>query len=128
MTNEPGIIYPTITLQGETVELRFSFLAEFKLDEMGLTMSMVSGILRGPQNAGKVGVMMKLLSACAAQFFIERGETPLSPEQWAMKVKTADEIRTIGNAVTKALLLAKPPTETIGLQEAEAKLGSELKQ
>ncbi len=116
----PPVGYPTITINGETLEVRFSFLAEYALDQLGLSMQMVHQILRrtGP---GKVGIFMKLFAACVVHNYVERGEVAPTPEQWALTVKTAAEFKAITDAVVAALVKAKPPAETIPLQESEAK-------
>ena len=117
----PPLVYPTVTVGGETYTLKFEIGAEFMLDQMGVQLQQLPAIFGNPKGPGKVALIMKLFTACVANNFVDRGEPAPSAEQWAHQI-TAEDFKAIAEAIPKAMLKAKPPAE-ISLQEPEANAG-----
>jgi hypothetical protein len=72
----------TVTLQGVAYDLRYSALAEYVADDLGVNVpQFVAGIRE--RNAGNLSTFLKLFSAMVAHYFTARRQPIPSPEHWA---------------------------------------------
>lgn len=121
-------IQPTlIKIGGIEYPLKWSLLAEYVLDGKGLDMNQCLQKfvdLGKGQTSGVLVIALDLLAAMSAQYFVERGEKPLTAEQWALRLPDdQQERRKVFGAVGEALIKALPvPAKTAQAEPAKTEV------
>jgi hypothetical protein len=117
-----AIKYPVVSVGGVPYVVRFSMLAQYMLDSMGVDLRSINEVLRADK-PGKVSLFMKLWAACVAHEFESKGAAVPSPEWWAARV-TPDEWKAMCQGVVDSL--TKIPQSAVTLREADAKQGAPI--
>ena len=120
LTTAPPIQYPTVTIDGRTLTLKFSLLAQYVLDGLGVDPRSIAPTLQN-EGPGKVALAMKLFSAAVAENFATTGEPIPAPEHWAMRIPS-EQWAEVCKATFSAMVKA-PPAATAA-QEPPATQGS----
>lgn len=113
-----GVDYPTVTVDGQELTVRFSFLAQYLLSRAGVD-------LRKPIAATDPGYLVSrvaIFAAAVAENFPTPAEAPTA-EQWAARIALSDWLhieRAMGIAMGKAaeelrknLQVVTPPGESL---------------
>ncbi len=128
-TNTPPIVYPTVTIGGETLTVKFSLLAEFKLSQAGLQVREVLRAL-SPDSTDprKISFIFELFTACVAQNFVERGERPPTVDEWMLRFDRIEPdpeklnaiMAEVGKAIISAIVKRWPSPAPVALRETAA--------
>lgn len=113
------VVYPSVTIGAETLTVKYSLLAQFKMSQAGLDIREMLLAL-GPQSNDprRYAFICEMFAACVAENYVDRGEKPPTAEQWNLKIsrqvdadKLSDALRAIGGAVIEAILKQQPESK-----------------
>lgn len=127
----PPISFPWVEIGGSVYTLKYSLLAQFHLDKLGvnvpeLMQTLIPRLPDGkadpnpPNKPGRVAAMMTLFAACTAHNFVELGQPIRRADEWALLIPDAqwsECCKAVGEALVKAQPAAAPspapaPAET----------------
>jgi len=85
LTGTPPRALPAMVINGRTLTLKSSLLAEFILDKRGVDTKSdaIIATLRS-ERPGRTSLILELFAAFVAHNYVERGETAPTPEQWCL--------------------------------------------
>lgn len=114
----PPIDFPKITVDGVVYVVRFTLLAEYVLGTLGMTVG--ESLEAISKKAGPiVAVAMKLIAACTADNFMDRGQPAQTPEWWAMTLQRTGQWKEMNQALGEAIKKAFPPAPRLQEQATE---------
>lgn len=111
----PPIDFPSVKIGNETLTLKMSILAAFLLDTWGIAPESVGPMLTNFTGPGRYSLMWKLFAAMVAHNYVDKNLPYPSPEQWLLKLKSAD-VQPIFTKIIDALGKAQPsdaPSQTV---------------
>lgn len=118
---QPPIVYPTITIGGETLLVKFSILSQFKMSQAGLDPGeMLTALSPGSKDPKRHSYVFEMFAACVAENYVDRGEAPPTAEQWTLRLTKLAEAGTledllvqIGKSVIDAILKQPPTSKSV---------------
>lgn len=111
---------PTVEIGGTVYTLRFSFMAQYEADRLGVNLRDFINGLKATRT-GTLSSFVALLAAMVAHNFIAARQEAPAPEYWAMQLDLMPEAKRAGvfNTVAQVLgeWLKKQASEAVRLQE-----------
>lgn len=110
------ITHPTVTIGAETLTVKYSLLAQFKMSQAGLDVrEMLMALAPTSVDPRRHSFVYEMFAACVAENYVDRGEKPPTAEQWTLKIsrmvpddKLSETLRAIGGSVIEAILKLQP--------------------
>lgn len=109
----------SVTIAGVAYTLKFSILAEYEADALGVDVRQFLGGLRDA-SVGTLSNFMKLFSAMVAHHFVALKQPAPTPAQWAAAIdaEPTGKLREVCDAVGKCLISKMQASSAVRLQEA----------
>ena len=107
------IEFPAITIGARTLKLKISFLAKYRMAQLGIRPADFRMFVPGANDPGIIALMMKLFSCAVADNFVDpdRPSAPVeipTPEYWAATIPEA-QWQEVCDKTMQALVKAIPP-------------------
>ena len=104
--NLSPVQHPRVRIGGQSLELRFTLVAEYKLSEWGVNLADFLKCLRpDSKDQRRYSLGIALFAACVAHHYVTAGEPVPTGEQWMVNIEAAtpdiqDRKKALGDIIT----------------------------